>query len=59
MSSELPSMYLKSIVVENAGPIPILRFDLPFRDDMPMPVVLVGPFTLKIIELGHQCRCCR
>src|SRR5258708_6424464 len=43
MSSELPFMYLKGLVVENAGPIPDLRFYLPFRDDVPIPLVLVGP----------------
>ncbi len=36
-------MYLKTIAVENAGPIPVLRFDLPFQGDRPLPLVLVGP----------------
>lgn len=36
-------MYLKTIAVENAGPIPVLRFDLPFKGDCPLPLVLVGP----------------
>ena len=36
-------MYLKTITVENAGPIPVLRFDLPFQGDRPLPLVLVGP----------------
>ena len=36
-------MYLKTIAVENAGPIAVLRFDLPFQGDHPLPLVLVGP----------------
>jgi predicted ATPase len=36
-------MYLKSIKVENVGPIPTLRVELPFRDGLPLPLVLVGP----------------
>lgn len=36
-------MYLKTIVVENAGPIAVLRFNLPFQGDRPLPLVLVGP----------------
>lgn len=36
-------MYLRTIAVENAGPIPVLRFDLPFQGDRPLPLVLVGP----------------
>jgi hypothetical protein len=36
-------MYLKTIAVENTGPIPLLRFDLPFQGDRPLPLVLVGP----------------
>jgi ABC-type cobalamin/Fe3+-siderophores transport system ATPase subunit len=36
-------MYLKTIAVENTGPIPFLRFDLPFQGDRPLPLVLVGP----------------
>lgn len=36
-------MYLRMIAVENAGPIPVLHFDLPFQGDRPLPLVLVGP----------------
>ncbi len=36
-------MYLKSIRIENVGPIHTLRIDLPFRDSLPQPLVLVGP----------------
>jgi energy-coupling factor transporter ATP-binding protein EcfA2 len=36
-------MYLKTIAVENAGPITSLRIELPFRDGLPLPLVLVGP----------------
>jgi ATPase subunit of ABC transporter with duplicated ATPase domains len=35
-------MYLRTIAVENAGPIPVLRFDLQFQGDHPLPLVLVG-----------------
>src|SRR5437899_128614 len=38
-----PAMYLKTIAVENAGPITNLRIELPFRDGLPLPLVLVGP----------------
>ena len=36
-------MYLKTIAIENAGPIRDLRFELPFHKDHPLPVLLVGP----------------
>lgn len=36
-------MYLKKIAVENTGPIPAICFDLPFKDDNPLPLILVGP----------------
>jgi energy-coupling factor transporter ATP-binding protein EcfA2 len=36
-------MHLKTITVENAGPITSLRVELPFRDGLPLPLVLVGP----------------
>ena len=36
-------MYLKSVHIENVGPITKLKFDLPFKDDKPQPLVLVGP----------------
>ncbi len=36
-------MYLKTIAIENAGPITFLSFDLPFQGDRPQPLVLVGP----------------
>ena len=36
-------MYLKTIVVENVGPISNLHIELPFQDGQPRPVVLVGP----------------
>ncbi len=36
-------MHLKTITVENTGPIPALRFDLPFQGEYPLPLVLVGP----------------
>ncbi len=36
-------MYLKNILIENAGPIPGLHFELPFEGDVPLPLVLVGP----------------
>ena len=36
-------MHLKTIAVENTGPIPALQFDLPFQGECPLPLVLVGP----------------
>jgi hypothetical protein len=36
-------MYLKTIAVENAGPIPAVCFDLPFQSEHPLPLILVGP----------------
>ena len=36
-------MYLKKIAVENVGPINRLRVELPFRDGLPLPLILVGP----------------
>lgn len=36
-------MYLKTIAIENAGPIHIVRFELPFHEAHPLPLVLVGP----------------
>ncbi len=36
-------MYLKTIAVENVGPISRLCAELPFRDGLPLPLVLVGP----------------
>ena len=36
-------MYLRTIAVENAGPIHVLHFDLSFQGDNPLPLVLVGP----------------
>jgi energy-coupling factor transporter ATP-binding protein EcfA2 len=36
-------MYLKSILLENVGPIPSLDLQLPFEKELPLPVVLVGP----------------
>jgi hypothetical protein len=36
-------MYLKTIEIENAGPITSLRVELPFRHTLPLPLVLVGP----------------
>jgi len=35
-------MYLKSIVLENVGPIPKLELTLPFKGERPLPTVLVG-----------------
>jgi len=36
-------MYLRILALQNAGPIPELRFELPFQGDRPLPLVLVGP----------------
>lgn len=36
-------MFLKSIHIENVGPITKLKFDLPFKLEKPQPLVLVGP----------------
>jgi hypothetical protein len=36
-------MYLKKIAIEHAGPIPNLRLEMAFRDERPLPLVLVGP----------------
>ena len=36
-------MYLKSITLENTGPIDVLRIQMPFDGERPRPVVLVGP----------------
>lgn len=36
-------MYLKSIQIENVGPITKLNFALPFEKEKPLPLVLVGP----------------
>jgi energy-coupling factor transporter ATP-binding protein EcfA2 len=36
-------MYLKTITVQNVGPIAGLHLELPFRDGLPLPLVLVGP----------------
>ncbi|MBX3423327.1 MAG: AAA family ATPase [Pirellulaceae bacterium] len=36
-------MYLKQVVIENAGPIQHLSFDLPFNGVLPKPLILVGP----------------
>lgn len=35
-------MYLKSIVLENVGPIPSIKLTLPFHGERPLPLVLVG-----------------
>lgn len=35
-------MYLKKILIENVGPIGNLQVDLPFIEDKPLPLVLVG-----------------
>lgn len=35
-------MYLKSIVLENVGPIPSIKLTLPFDGERPLPMVLVG-----------------
>ncbi len=35
-------MYLKKLVIENAGPIASLTLELPFEDENPLPVVIVG-----------------
>jgi predicted ATP-binding protein involved in virulence len=35
-------MYLKSIHLENTGPITEFKLDLPFENELPKPVVLVG-----------------
>jgi hypothetical protein len=36
-------MYLRTIELENTGPITSLNLQLPFREDLPLPVVFVGP----------------
>ena len=43
------------IVVENARPTPNLRFDLPHRDDMPLPLVMVGPNGSRKAWAQHCC----
>jgi energy-coupling factor transporter ATP-binding protein EcfA2 len=35
-------MYLKSIVLENVGPIPKVELTLPFKGEQPLPIILVG-----------------
>jgi len=35
-------MYLKSIVLENVGPIPKVELMLPFKGEQPLPIILVG-----------------
>jgi hypothetical protein len=36
-------MYLNKLKIENIGPIASLDLTLPFRDELPQPVVVVGP----------------
>jgi predicted ATP-binding protein involved in virulence len=35
-------LYLKRISIQNMGPVDNLEFELPFKNDLPMPVCLVG-----------------
>ena len=49
-------MYVRRIRLENYGPIPNLDIKLPFNDDRPKPVVLVGENgSGKSIVLSHAC----
>ena len=36
-------MYLKRFEVENAGPVETVSLELPFREEFPVPLILVGP----------------
>ncbi|MDO8934065.1 MAG: AAA family ATPase [Rhodocyclaceae bacterium] len=47
-------MYIKSIEVENLGPIQQLKIELPMHDDRPRPLIIVGENgTGKSILLSH------
>jgi predicted ATP-binding protein involved in virulence len=50
----MTSHYLKEIEIRNVGPIETLRIDLPFKDEKPVPLVLVGENgSGKTIVLSH------